>query len=135
MNTDKDIIDIDDTPEEDDRPQEVPQFNLEERVDRRDEVNRIPITSLPKKRNSVLIGTLITAVIALILLLASVLLYHHVYPTDYTLKASVSDNENIEYLDNPPGHFRSGTIVTSDSVLGVAFDMYSLAGLRASLET
>ena len=50
------------------------------------------------------------------------------------LSSSVTDKENLELLKKEYSPVAEGTTLSSDSVFGVAFDMYSLDGLKASLE-
>ena len=51
------------------------------------------------------------------------------------MPVAVTDEENIAKLREPFAPTALGTVKTTDSVLGVTFDMYSLDGLRASLES
>lgn len=50
------------------------------------------------------------------------------------MPVSISDSENIRLLIQPFSPSATGTELTTDSVLGVPMDFYSLQGLRASLE-
>ena len=74
-------------------------------------------------------------IILLIALAGAVLLYVFNRTDSGRLPVSVSDKENIEQLKSGYKASATGTTHSSDSILGVAMDFFTLDGLRASLET
>lgn len=134
MKIDQKIIDIDDTPREDDRPQEHPVFSIE-RNDSDSNEHRAPLQPVPstEQRNKrhlyILSFLLIVLACGLCLLLWNI--SDRLRPD---IESAVSDKENLLILRSTPSLTAVGTVHTSDSVLGVAFDMYALRGLRGSLE-
>lgn len=131
MKTDPGMIDIDDDNLHDDRPVEVPVFTIESGDDKPVD-SSVAVAGSPQGWNRLFIFD----VIVLILLAVCILLWASAsrgwrYP-DVT--CSVTDDENIAMLKNNYSAHSMGTVHTSDSVLGVAFDMFSLSGLKASLE-
>lgn len=141
MKTDQKIIDVDDIPREDDRPQERPVFSIERTKDSSAPNSLSPRTEEPiiipdvKKGNTLkramtIIGFLCVA----LLIIGGLLWWRQVSDPRLQITSSVSDKENIHLLQQASLHSAAGTVHTADSVLGVAFDMYSLKGLRGSLE-
>lgn len=134
MKTDPQLIDIEDVARHDDRPVEVPEFSIESYTS--------PELSPDEKQSPLYVRKkglrrrwLVATFVVLAILICGILLWIHRY--DFIkpeLNAAVTDAQNIELLSKPFHASALGTTVTSDSVLGVAFDMYSLSGLRASLE-
>lgn len=134
MKTDPQLIDIEDDDRQDDRPVEVPVFSIETVASPApgQPADVVPSES-PRRRSWVKWG--VATFIAAALIVCGLLLWIHRY--DFAkpeLSSVVSDADNIALLRQPYTPSAKGTVATSDSVLGVAFDMYSLSGLRASLE-
>ncbi|MDE6008345.1 MAG: phosphodiester glycosidase family protein [Muribaculaceae bacterium] len=129
------IIDVDDEIRNDDRPQDIPVITIEEDSDRSDysakDYNSITTRETKRVRRRIMIFTIVLLCLGL---LATILWGYRYYTLTPEVESSISDNENIESLKSSAGGSSKGTTVTSDSVLGVAFDMYSLKGLHASLE-
>lgn len=128
MKTDPQLIEIDDTERQDDRPVEVPKISVES-------------TSAPDmvagERGKAGTATWLwpgVCAVVLVLLACGIFLWALRHASKPEIAASVSDEQNIEMLSEPYEPSARGTTVTSDSVFGVAFDMYSLDGLKASLE-
>lgn len=129
------LIDIEDRLHPDNRPVDVPEFYIE-----RDDSSSLPpdhtndsFTIKKKGRHSRKIAA---AIVAAVLILCGIILWFYRYEfIKPDVEFSTSDSKNIELLSRPMPAPASGTTVYSDSILGVAFDMYSLAGLKAKLET
>lgn len=105
------------------KPQEAFNADKEEKID---------------KRNSQSKTLFFIDIIALIVVASGILFFCIKLGSGYfhmPVYSSISDSENIDILKKPYSPTAKGTVLTSDSVLGVAFDMYSLSGLKASLET
>ncbi|MDE6298711.1 MAG: hypothetical protein K2M10_03575, partial [Muribaculaceae bacterium] len=134
MQTDRKIIDVDDEIRQDDRPEEIPVITIEESSSpspRKDD-GRIIFRETSRVRNRIKAFTIILGCI----LLAGIFFWAYRYYSMLTeVESSVSDAENIAILtsDGKPD-YAVGSVASADSVLGVAFDMYSLSGLKASLE-
>ncbi|MDE6576928.1 MAG: phosphodiester glycosidase family protein [Muribaculaceae bacterium] len=136
MQTDRNIIDVDDDIREDNRPQEVPVITIEET---QDNSSPYPYKSQIFTRENVKgrknRRCISVAVVVLCLSIVGLLLWQNrYYLMTPEVVSSVSDNKNIEILKSTAPASTSGTTITTDSLLGVAFDMYSLSGLKASLE-
>lgn len=127
MKTDPRMIDIVDDGRPDDRPVEIPVFSIETT---KDNVNEQPN---PKRKDSN--TPLIFSGVLIFIALCAVIgwIFWEMGPRT-EVESSVSDAENINLLKEPYAASAKGTVSTSDSILGVAFDMYSLSGLRGSLE-
>lgn len=116
------IIDIDDDPVSDSRPTEVPQISIErdvpEVITEWDKGRRLQKKKYLKTTAIVIALTIIGGVVALLLSRPD---------------AEASDH-NINTLSQPYSTTATGTEMLGDSILGVAMDIFSLDGLRASLE-
>lgn len=134
MKTDQKIIDIDETPVSDNRPQEVPSFSIEEIKTERVDGSGFKIIPNSKRTKRSIIFLLCALLLIIVALLAFLLLQTDAIRGNKGIQASVSDEKNLETLQAKPVAAERGTTVTADSVLGVAFDIYSLDGLRGSLE-
>lgn len=115
-------IDVPDLLATDQRPTDVPHFMLERDSDPR-----------PVHRKTHLWPWIIAVGAAIIVAIIIAIRYGQLY-RGLDNKPCFSDRENIERLKNPVGKLVRGTTHTSDSILGVAMDFYSLDGLCASLE-
>lgn len=105
--------------ERDTRPIEIPEITIE-------------VTRKSHKNHTLVVGLWVAG---FALIIACILLAAHLFRNiDKQLPASLSVEENIGILNEPYNAGAKGTVVTYDSVLGVAMDFYSLNGLRASLE-
>lgn len=134
MKTNPQLIDIEDETRHDDRPVEVPEFSIESSSSQ-EFISNEKRPPLYVRKKCLRRRWLVASIVALFVLVMGILLWVNRY--DFIkpeIDASVSDAQNIELLSKPYRPSASGTTVTSDSVLGVAFDMYSLNGLKASLE-
>lgn len=129
MKTDPGMIDIDEETRQDDRPVEVPVFSIESASEK--DMNP---ASGPTERKSG--KDLLIFDTAVLFILAAALLFWCVRLNmgNRGVTSSVSDSENIQILKETYSPSATGTELTSDSILGVGFDMYSLTGLSASLE-
>ncbi len=133
MKTEQKVIEVTETPRVDDRPVDIPVISIEDSPDSNYSNSGYSdfTQNRPKRRNKlVLILSLLTA-----LLIAGVLLWTFRYdfmPTE--VPVNVSDRENINKLQQPFIPSAKGTELITDSVLGVAMDLYPLHGLTASLE-
>ena len=137
MKTDQPIIDIDDEIRSDDRRPDIPIFTIEESADNSRSVDSFsPFREEKgKQRGKNNKGLIIALMVLSSLLLAAILIGITVFFTEKPeVDSSVSDKQNIEILKAKIPGRANGTTVTSDSIFGVAFDMFSLDGLAASLE-
>ncbi|MDE6143041.1 MAG: phosphodiester glycosidase family protein [Muribaculaceae bacterium] len=130
MKTDQRLIDIDDENRHDDRPVEVPVFSIESSGTTADKTASESIGQHIKKLPYIIS---IVSALALSLCVAWILANRH-WGQLIDTESSVSDKENIVRLRQDYRAVAKGTEITSDSVFGVAFDMYSIEGLKASLE-
>lgn len=135
MNKDIKPIDIsdDDLTREDNRKAEVPVIVIERDCN---EASRTGTTGTPgKKRFGFWRVTGLTLAILFIILFAYYVFFIFRYMSlRNEMPVSVTDSENIAKLASPFTPTTTGVEAISDSVLGVAFDMYPLSGLAASLE-
>lgn len=125
------IIDVDEDPVSDSRPTEVPEISIERDVP--EAPNNSDIGHNQRKNKflkAVVIVLALTVIGGVVAMLLSRL----------DAESSESDagkkvvEHNIAALSQPYFPVSTGTEVRGDSVLGVAMDIYSLDGLRASLE-
>ncbi|MDE5877568.1 MAG: phosphodiester glycosidase family protein [Muribaculaceae bacterium] len=134
MKTEQRVIEVTETPRPDDRPVDIPVISIENSSDSsygNEEYFGATRKQPKQKKNILLILSLLTTI-----LIAGVLLWIFRYNLMETeVPVSVSDRENIEKLQQPFTPTAKGTELISDSVLGVAMEIYPLQGLRASLET
>lgn len=130
MKTDPSMIDIDDENRRDDRPVEVPVFAIESSDSPADE--KTPSATSKRERRMPYVKTA-SAVLALIIFAVWMLAVRNDY-REPQISSSVSDKENLELLKLDYTPVAKGSTLSSDSVFGVAFDMFSLDGLTASLE-
>lgn len=135
MQNDQKIIDVDDEIRQDDRPEDLPVITIEETSTPSPLVpanysHAITTQETQRVRKRIKTFTILAVVI---ILLATIFWGYRYYAMMPEVGASVSDSENIATMQslNPPKN--QGTVVTSDSILGVAFDSFSLSGLSASL--
>lgn len=116
------IIDIDDDPVSDSRPTEVPQISIERDIPKVitewDQGRRLQKKKYLKAAAIVIALTIIGGVVAILL----------------SRPDAESYEPEIFALSQPYSPAATGTEMLSDSILGVAMDIYSLDGLRASLE-
>lgn len=129
MKTDHDnIIDIVDSRTNDDRPVETPVISIE----------KVSAKSNPiSEKNSRSAKTYLYALIGCILIIIALAgtAWHYRYDLlSPKVPVSFTDTEMLERMATPYSPSVSGTVHTSDSVLGVAMDFFSLDGLKASLE-
>lgn len=134
METDKRIIDIDDTPVSDTRPQEVPSFSIEEIKTELVDGSGIKIIPNSKRTKRGIIFLVCAMLLIIVAILAFLWLQTDAIRGNKGIQASVSDEQNLEMLQAKPAAAERGTTVTADSVLGVAFDIFSLDGLQGTLE-
>ena len=137
MKTDQPIIDIDDEIRSDDRRPEIPTFTIEDNNDNsplKDSFSPLQEKKTGQRARSHK-GLIIALIVLTSFLLAAILIAATVFFTEKPeVASSVSDKQNIEILKASIPERADGTTVTSDSIFGVAFDMFSLDGLTASLE-
>lgn len=131
MKNDPIIIDIEEDNREDTRPVYPPTFSME--VDDIPEDEGMPLKNIPKSPQKP--WRLILIIVAIIVVGGIGLFFISKLPDNTESGILSRDQENIEMLKETPSTFAHATTVSSDSVLGVAFDVYSLKGLRASLES
>lgn len=129
MKNDPVIIDIEEGNQEDTRPVYPPTFSIEMNET---EDDGLPLKNIPKPPQKP--WPLILIIVAIIVVGGIGLFFISKLPDNAENGISSRDKENIELLKASPSTFANATTVSSDSVLGVAFDIYSLQGLRASLE-
>ena len=125
------IIEVDDDPVSDSRPTEVPEISIERDSERSPRVQRQAL-SITEKRNK---KTWRIAIAVVCLLGLSVFLWY-LYMSPHVANEygrNVND-DNISALSAFYTPTAKGTSQKTDSILGVAIDMYSLEGLSASLE-
>lgn len=123
-------IEVNDDSFIDDRPVEVPVITIERyRENLTNSPSQLQPTKKSKKRLIIL-----SSVLAIIVIVCSILWIKRYDLMSPGVPVSVSDSENIELLSQPFASAAHGTELTTDSILGVAMDFYSLQGLRASLE-
>ena len=125
------IIEVDDDPVSDSRPTEVPEISIERDSDKSSLLSGDGMSLPGKKHKKVWI-----VVIAVICLsgLAALLLYQYLLSSEDTDYGRNVDADNISLLSMPFKPTSVGTSPETDSILGVAIDMYPLEGLSASLE-
>lgn len=127
MKTDHDnIITIDDSESVDTRHVEKPVISIERVSDKSTHIH---------SRGVVFYRIAITTCIFIIAVLALIAWHYRYELSTPNIPLSFSDKEMLNQIDAPFSPSACGTIHTRDSVLGVAFDLFSLDGLRASLET
>lgn len=103
---------------DDQRPVEVPKIEIE----------ALPDKVEGRKWLKVGAGVLVAVLLGVIVWLVSRRPAEEEYPV------SVAVNENIAKLAEPYSAWAEGSVLTSDSVLGIGLDIYTLRGLRASIE-
>lgn len=127
-------ISDDDLSRDDRRKSEVPVIIIERDSDSlpADDASK---NSPAKRRNYWRIAGMTVIIILLILLIGGGLFIYRYITIHNEMPVSVTDAENIAKLEKTPfTPTVSGVEAVSDSILGVAFDMYPLSGLAASLE-
>ena len=134
MKTDQQrVIDVAESPRHDDRPVDIPVISIESGPDSAYGNAGFyvgPKKRVKRKKSGIIIVSLLTT-----LIVAGVLLWIFRYEMmSPEVPAGVSDRENINKLKQPFSADAEGTTLISDSVLGVAMDIYPLSGLKASLE-
>ncbi len=135
MQTDRKIVDVDDEIRPDDRPQEIPVITIEESPDFPGSMGISNHKIITRETDRVMRRIRNFTIFLLCVGLIGIIFWaYRFYVLIPEVESSVSDNDNINILKTIPKSHAKGTTVISDSVLGVAFDMYSLAGLKASLE-
>lgn len=133
---DTDPIDLTDDRQEsvDSRKTDVPVISIERTADTaRDPATAVVVSGGGRPRRR---GLRLKVAVALSVIAAAVIAiwYNNGGTVRLDLPVSVSDDENIALLSTGLEDAPAVTEIVSDSVLGVAFDMYSLQGLAASLE-
>lgn len=127
-------ISDEDITRDDRRKAEVPVITIERDNDAVPE-SATHKSSPAKRRSYWRIAGMAVIIILLLLLLAGGLFIYRYPSLRSEMPVSVTDAENIAKLETPFTPDVTGVEAVSDSVLGVAFDMYPLAGLAASLES
>ena len=135
MITDTDPIDHtnDRALKNDDRKTDVPVISIERTTDEAAPSRQTVIVDDRRthlRRRGWLLAVGVLAVIAVVAAVWYVMSSRSVLD----MPVSVSDNENIMRLAEPVSPVAKAPVMVSDSVFGVAFDMYRLDGLAASLE-
>lgn len=130
MKTDPRMIDIEEDSPLDNRPTDVPVFSIESIK----EPGQKLIQATPRKRKG--IAKRIFDYFSLIITIVCIL-FICFRPSNphFEVSSSIPDAINLETLKKPYSPSSKGTVITTDSVLGVGFDMFPLNGLKASLET
>ncbi len=133
------IIDVEDCSTEDTRPTEVPQISIERDNSESEAMRKsVPMvveekfTPSKAKNNHWVWAIAIPSVIILImaaLWIAGILKFSNADPSERD-----AIQQNIEVLSDEYHPNARGTTQQTDSILGVAMDMYPLEGLNASLE-
>ncbi len=135
------IIDVEENTTEDTRPTEVPQISIE-----RDSSVPVPVaksTSLivedkiapaKVKKNLLLWAIAIPSFIILIMVMTTLWITGVFKFSGEDSSERKAMEQNIDELSDAYVPSATGTIQKTDSLLGVAMDMYPLEGLRASLE-
>ena len=110
---------------------EIPEFIIEHDDESQEEKYKRPPVSRWKRwlyRLSMLLGLVALVFLALFAYKKWAYYYHIGVPI------STSPQENIDKLKQPTQEERAEVILTHDSILGVALDLYAIHGLRASIE-
>lgn len=133
MKNDKTPIEIldDDVTRADDRQTEVPVIIIE-----RDTAEPLPDPGnhpVPPRRHKWLMP-LMVIIIVVLTAIAFLFWYQGNRSSRLDVPVAVTDEENIIKLEAPFSPSANGVTITSDSILGVAMDFYSLDGMAASLE-
>lgn len=129
MKTDPDnIIDISESSATDNRPVETPVITIEKDQEKTADTRPARPRSIRRYRLALIGCILVMAVLA-----AAAWRYRYELLSP-DVPVSFSDKEMLARIDTPYTPSAPGTTHTSDSVLGVAMDFFSLDGLRASLE-
>lgn len=135
MTTDTDPIDLTDDRalNNDDRKTDVPVISIERTTDEAAPSRQTVIVddrrTHPRRR-----GWLLTAGVLAVIAVVAAVWYVMASRNVLDMPVSVSDSDNIARLAEPVHLATVPPAVVSDSVFGVAFDMYRLDGLAASLE-
>lgn len=126
MKTTPNVIDVDDNDMPDARPVDIPVIAIEKAAPE-------PQPTRKSGRSKLLAAIAATlGCVVIVLCVAAAWAYFISITPDVT--PGVSDEENFSLLETPYTSGAKGTVATSDSILGVTFDLYSLSGLKASLE-
>ncbi|MBR5060802.1 MAG: hypothetical protein IKX24_01510 [Prevotella sp.] len=110
---------------------EIPEFTIEHDDESREETYNAP--KVPKWKRwlyglSMLLGLLALMFLALFAYKRWAY-YHHI-----GVPITTSPQENIDKLKQPIREETAEVVLTHDSILGVALDLYAIHGLRASIE-
>lgn len=125
------IIDVDEDPILDSRPIEVPQISIERDVP--DGPDRSDQGSKKWKDKNLKIAAIVIALLIIVGIVAIILSRPDAESSESVAGKKMAEH-NISVLSLPYSPTSKGTALQSDSILGVAMEIYSLDGLRASLE-
>lgn len=125
------IIDVDEDPVSDSRPTEVPEISIEKDSDNTSRLSGEGMPLPGKKHKKIWIAVIAVACLAG---LAAFLWDKNLRSSEDADSGRNVDADNISVLSMPYTPTSAGTVPESDSILGVAIDMYRLDGLRVSLE-
>lgn len=132
MRNEDNTVNVNEEERFDSRPTDIPVIVIER--DNGSSANpRHGMSGTPHGKSTPVLWSVV--IILLIALAGAVLLYVFNRTDSGRLPVSVSDKENIEQLKSGYKASATGTTHSSDSILGVAMDFFTLDGLRASLET
>lgn len=137
MRNDNDrIIDVDDDPVSDSRPTEIPEISIERKDSKLPALYAGVDVSGRLHKGKQLMRIVIVSALFVAGIVAVILLTGKGVASDGhdRMQEAEAAADNISALSSPYESSAAGVTVQSDSILGVAMDMYPLGGLRASLE-
>lgn len=125
------IIDVDEDPVSDSRPTEVPEISIERDLDKTSRVREEGMPRPKKKDNKVWV---LAIAVACLSGLVALFWNQHLRVSENADSERNVNAYNISVLSTSYTPTLRGTAPKSDSILGVALEIYPLDGLRASLE-
>ena len=117
------------------REPEVPEFIIETDDDQKTRQVTPAATSTTMSKSKLWLKRLLKALAVMLIFALTFAAYKAWnYYCHIGVPVSTTPAENIEKLKHPAKQEKSQVVMTSDSILGVALDVYAIHGLRASIE-